>query len=68
MPDVIAALNDYVETFPNRHGIDEYTNERYITDILYGLGMSLSDEYWYAEGFAKFKKLLFACLENTGEP
>ena len=51
-------LKDYVNTYDMQHGYQSFSEETWINDILYGLGLSLSDEYKFSEGFEKFKERL----------
>ena len=60
-------LRDYLDTYEDQQGIDDYTVETWIEDILYGLGMSLDpDAHKWASGHAKFKdKLREYISQNT---
>lgn len=61
-------IHQYIETYPTQDGWEDYTDEIYIDDLLYGLGVSIDeDKYSYAEGFRKFKDRLRAHLGVPGE-
>jgi len=51
-------LRNYVNSYDEQHGYQDYSEKTWINDILYGLGVSLSDEYRLAIGFEKFKERL----------
>ena len=57
--DTVKSLQDYWNTYPNQEHYEDYTPNIIIEDALYGLGIALNkEEYSYAQGFDKFKKLL----------
>jgi hypothetical protein len=58
MKKAVAFLKNYIETYDKQHAYENYSDETYINDILYGLGASLSDDYKWASGFTKFKEFL----------
>ena len=59
-------LRDYLNAYEDQQGIDDYTVETWIEDILYGLGMSLDpDAHIFAGGHEKFKKKLQEYLEQN---
>ncbi len=58
MKDVVISLQKYIATYDNQQGYEDYSDELFIEDILYGLGAALGEEYKFALGFEKFKDLL----------
>jgi hypothetical protein len=48
-------LQHYVNTYKSQPCYKDYTEETWIEDILYGLGVSVSNEFMFADGFHKFK-------------
>ena len=55
----IEFLKDYIDTYDKQYGYERYTDTTIINDILYGLGVAIGgDKYRFANGFAKFKKVL----------
>lgn len=53
------ALQDYMNTYDKQYGYKEYSEECFINDILYGLGIALDPKkYRYADGFSLFKQKL----------
>lgn len=64
MKSVVEHLTKYIVTYKSQPGWEEYSDELFINDILYGLGVSLSDKNQYATGFTKFKKELLTHLQN----
>jgi len=50
-------FKEYVNTYePKTHGINKWNT--ILNDMLYGLGISLDDEFEFADGFKKFKQFL----------
>ena len=58
MKEVVASLQQYMATYNNQPGYEDFPDHVLIDDVLYGLGKALSDEFRYADGFAKFKDFL----------
>lgn len=58
MKKAVEYLTKYMTTYDKQYGYLDYGDETYIDDILYGLGVSLGDEYRTATGFDKFKAVL----------
>jgi hypothetical protein len=48
-------LTDFASSYPTQLGFDDYTTETFMDDMLYGLGVSLSDDYRFSIGFKQFK-------------
>jgi len=66
MPDIVASLKGYINTYDQQRGYEEYHDDMFIEDILYGLGKSLDDKYQWVTGYTDFKKRLIKLLtENT---
>lgn len=62
----IKYLRDYLNTYEDQLGIDDYTVDTWIEDILYGLGMSLDPKaHKWASGHAKFKAKLREYLSQN---
>ncbi|ARM83968.1 hypothetical protein [Marinobacter salarius] len=65
MSDIKSAvtyLQDYMNTYSDQQGYEEYRTETLIDDVLYGLGAALDENYKYAQGYEEFKKVLRAHL------
>lgn len=60
----VAYLRDFMNTYDQQQGYGDYSDDTYINDVLYGLGVSLSKEYQFAGGFRKFRALLKEHLEK----
>ncbi len=61
-------LSDYLNTYEDQAGIDDYTVETWIEDILYGLGMSLDPAaHKWASGHVEFKNKLREYLSQNAE-
>ena len=64
MHDVVTYLQDYMRAYTNQRYYFDYSDETFIDDVLYGLGVALNPEYQYGEGFDKFKARLRKHLED----
>ena len=62
MRDVVLDLEDYICTYSSQPTYEDFSDEVFIDDILYGLGKSLGDEYQFATGFSGFKEKLLKHL------
>jgi hypothetical protein len=58
MKNAVEHLKEYVGTYENQGGWEKYRPETYVDDILYGLGISISDDFKFAGGFDRFKEIL----------
>ena len=59
MVGAVSFLEQYMSTYSNQQGFEDYTDQIYIDDILYGLGASLDQtEYQYHGGYMKFLQRL----------
>jgi len=63
MKPAVTKLAHYMETYDMLPTYEKYSTATYVDDVLYGLAISLSDEYTGFNGYAKFKKDL---LEHLG--
>lgn len=55
----IGFMEQYINTYRNQPYYKKYTEATFIKDMLYGIGVALSEEYEFAQGFGQFKcKLL----------
>ena len=64
MRKALDSLKEYVDTYDQQSDWERYRSETYVNDVLYGLGISISDEFRYADGFDRFKQVL---REHLGE-
>ena len=65
MKAAVAYMQEYVATYSNQPGFESYTEETYIDDILYGLGVSLDKKNKWAGGFENFKERLRLHLRSN---
>ena len=62
----IKYLQDYINTYEKQSGIDNYTVETFVNDIIYGLGMSLDpDAHKWAKGHLEFEGKLREFLDQN---
>lgn len=65
MKSMVASLQEYMRTYSQQSGYENYSDAIFIDDILYGLGLSLDcDKYKCAGGFEAFKAFLREYLEE----
>jgi hypothetical protein len=63
MKKAVAYMQDYMTTYSDQYGYEDYTVETYIHDVLYGLGISLGGKPG-ATGYDEFKKVLRKFLDK----
>lgn len=55
----VAAIQHYVATYSDQAHYEDYSDETFINDMLYGIGLAMDGiEYAQAAGFDKFKQAL----------
>jgi len=67
MEEVVARFQHYIETYDEQPGYEEYTDATFLEDVLYGIGIALSDNYQFGQGHREFKKRLMKHLKEFGE-
>lgn len=71
MAAVVDSMQEYVATYDRQVGYTDYSDEIFIDDMLYGIGIALDrDKYSFADGYRSFKEELLKHLnkdnsENT---
>ena len=65
MKAAVAYMQEYVATYSNQREVESYSEETYIDDILYGLGVSLDKKNEWAGGFENFKERLRRHLRSN---
>lgn len=71
MSEALEYMKSYIETYSGQIGWENYPKDTWLSDILYGLGVSVDkDEYSYAAGFDKFMlteiKPMIEAIESRG--
>lgn len=64
MKEAVKRLTHYMTTYDGQFGYEDYMTQTYVDDVLYGLGISLSEHYETATGFAEFKADLLEYLKE----
>jgi len=64
MEDVVKRLQGYVKTYSNQPGYEDYADEMFINDMLYGIGIALDAKYEFGNGHTLFKELLKEHLDD----
>ena len=65
---VIAAMKEFIDTYPDQIGWQEYTKDTVLNDLIYGIGVAIDhDKYSFAMGYRYFKKDLIKFLTNPDE-
>jgi len=68
MPNIkqaIKEMEDYVSTYTRQHGYERFSEQTFLDDMLYGIGISISGEYRFAQGFDQFKQRLREHLKEV---
>lgn len=58
MRDRAEFLENYWRTYVDQAGFEEYSEETFLADALYGIGVAISEEYKCAGGYDRFKDVL----------
>lgn len=62
----VSSLQTYMAKYDEQPGYQHYSDETFINDVLYGLGIALDpSKFQYADGFDKFKERLRAHLAEA---
>lgn len=60
---MVQFLTRYMETYDKQYNYEGYSDETFIEDILYGLGVALNpQEHRFADGFDRWKEKLIEYL------
>ncbi|HPR92396.1 MAG TPA: hypothetical protein PLR64_04055 [Candidatus Dojkabacteria bacterium] len=54
--EVVDYLIKYINTYKDQLGYKEYSTGTLVDDMIYGIGVALSKEYEWANGYEKFRK------------
>lgn len=57
-------LTDYMNTYKDQANYQDYTPYTFVQDIIYGLGVAMSEDHKFANGYRDFKKKLVDYLEH----
>lgn len=61
-------LNHFVGTYSKQPNYTQYSNQTFLNDMLYGIGISIDeDKYFAAQGYTEFLKLLQSHINNELE-
>lgn len=60
-------MRNYMNTYADQPEYENYTTNTYLEDMLYGIGVSLSDKYSFAGGSRRFKSELLEYLKAQQE-
>jgi hypothetical protein len=56
---MVEYIQDYMRTYTQQYNYQEYTDETFIQDILYGLGVAINpQDHRWADGFDRWKETL----------
>lgn len=56
MRDMVERMRAYMNSYVDQYGYMDYTDDTFIDDVLYGLGISIdAKKYYAASGFEQFK-------------
>lgn len=62
----LSTLKHYVNSYDTQLGWKEYTEETFMKDMVYGVGISIDEKYTYKDGFELFLKKLSAPKIGNG--
>ena len=68
MFDAVDSLQKYMATYDKQPMYLDYREKTFIDDVLYGLGVALSQKYCFAGGFERFKGFLRKHLGQQDGP
>ena len=59
MKQAVCRFQEYMATYHEQEGYENYSAETFIDDVLYGLGVAIEPrDHQFAQGFDRFKKKL----------
>lgn len=59
MRQAVDRIKHYVDTYDTQPGFLDYSDDTFIKDMLYGIGVALDQrKYAFAPGFDEFKRVL----------
>lgn len=59
MKKIVERMVDYVSTYDQQAGYQDYSDETFIQDMLYGISLSLdAEKYKFADGYRKFQETI----------
>lgn len=61
----VECLAEYWSTYDRQHGYENYSEDTFLDDALYGIGVAMSRDFEWAQGYDLFKKKLLGFLTNT---
>ena len=63
---MVKYLQQYMETYPNQYGYENYNDFTFIDDLLYGLGVVLNpEEHRFSNGYDVWKQKLIEFLNGN---
>jgi hypothetical protein len=63
---MVKYLQQYMETYPNQYGYENYNDFTFIDDLLYGLGVVLNpEEHRFSNGYDVWKQKLIEFLNEN---
>lgn len=63
MRRMVEIMQDYWDSYDKQLGYTSYSDKTFLLDALYGIGLALDyDKYYAAQGFDRFKEFLKAEL------
>lgn len=68
MKKAVASLEEYILTYKDQECYESYSDETFIDDILYGLGIALDPMgHRFADGYQRFKEKLLSHIQPKGQ-
>lgn len=68
MRDMVAYMQRYVVNYTQQESYETYSDETFLDDMLYGLGVALNEkEHSHASGYDVFKEKLLKHLKGNND-
>jgi hypothetical protein len=65
MQRAMKRMSEYAATYESQEGCVNYSDQMFIDDMLYGIGIALDDKYQFSDGWAAFQDVLREHLSDT---
>lgn len=59
MRRIVKDMQEYIDTYSSQRGYERHSDETFVNDMLYGIGISINkQDFGFAGGFRRFKEKL----------
>jgi hypothetical protein len=68
MKKAVEYMQNYINTYDKQTGYLDYSDDCFILDMIYGIGLALdSKDYEFADGFNNFKKVVVELIKEKSD-